>query len=37
MENHQTGKTTLLQWHDYKFGNGFSERDFDNNALKRVR
>lgn len=37
MENHQTGKTTSLQWKDYKFGNGFSDRDFDKNTLKRVR
>jgi len=37
MENHQTGKTTLLSWKDYKFGNGLSERDFDRNSLKRAR
>lgn len=37
MENHQTGKTTLLTWDNYKFGNGFSTRDFDRNSLKRAR
>lgn len=36
MENHQTGKTTLLEWKDYEFGNGFTDRDFDNNTLKRA-
>ncbi len=37
MENHQTGKTTTLQWHDYQFRTGLTERDFDKNSLKRVR
>ena len=37
MENHQTGKTTLLSWKNYKFGNGFTKRDFDRNSLKRAR
>jgi len=37
MENHQTGKTTRLVWSDFKFRNGFSERDFDRNGLKRAR
>jgi len=37
MENHQTGKTTLLSWKNYKFGNGLTERDFDRNSLKRAR
>lgn len=36
MENHQTGKSTLLSWANYKFGNGFSDRDFDRNSLKRA-
>ncbi len=36
MENHQTEKTTLLEWKDYKFGNGFTDRDFDQNTLKRA-
>lgn len=37
MENHQTGKTTLLKWKTYQFKKGFSKRHFDKNALKRVR
>jgi len=37
MKNHQTGKTTLLTWKDYKFRNGFTSRDFDRNSLKRAR
>ncbi len=37
MKNLQTGKATSLQWADYSFGNGLSERDFDKNTLKRAR
>ncbi|MBI1320777.1 MAG: outer membrane lipoprotein-sorting protein [Candidatus Hydrogenedens sp.] len=37
MVNHVTGKSTVLQWKDYQFGAGLSERDFDQNALKRAR
>lgn len=37
MENHQTGKTTLLAWENYQFNNGFSDRDFDKATLKRIR
>ncbi len=37
MENHQTGKTTLLTWKNYKFKNGLTKRDFDRNSLKRAR
>jgi predicted RND superfamily exporter protein len=37
MVNHQTGKSTTLLWSDYRFDNGFTERDFDRNTLKRVR
>lgn len=37
MENHQTGKSTEIQWSDYQFGIGLSDRDFDRTALKRVR
>ena len=36
MENHQTGKTTLLKWSGYKFKNGFKKRDFSKNRLKRA-
>ena len=37
MANHQTGKSTELRWSDYRFQTGLGERDFDRNALKRVR
>ena len=37
MDNHQTGKSTLLIWNDYVFGTGLSDRDFDRNSLKRAR
>ena len=37
MINHQTGKSTLLKWTDYKFGTGLKQSDFNKNALKRVR
>ncbi len=37
MENHQTGKSTLLTWQNYRFGNGFGAREFDQNTLKRSR
>jgi len=37
MVNHQTGKSTTLLWMSYKFKNGFKNRDFDRNSLKRAR
>ncbi len=37
MVNHQTGKSTTLLWNDYRFGNGYTDRDFDQNTLKRIR
>ena len=37
MTNHQNGKSTLLEWKNYSFGNGFTARDFDQNALRSVR
>lgn len=37
MENHQTGKSTVLSWEDYKFNNGFSDSDFNRNSLSKVR
>ena len=37
MVNHQNGKKTILIWKDYRFKNGFGNRDFDRNSLKRVR
>lgn len=37
MENHDTGRSTVLLFKDYKFRNGFSERDFDQSALEAAR
>ena len=37
MNNHQNGKSTLLTFSDYKFNNGYTDRDFDRNSLKRAR
>ena len=37
MENHQTGKSTRLIQSNYKYNTGLSERDFDQNSLKRAR
>ena len=37
MVNHITQKSTTLKWNDYKFKNGFTDRDFDRNSLKRAR
>ena len=37
MENHQTGKTTLLSWQDYRFRTGLEDGDFNRNSLKRVK
>lgn len=37
MVNHQTGKSTLLTWKNYRFGNGLQERDFNRNSLKRAK
>jgi outer membrane lipoprotein-sorting protein len=37
MENHQTGKSTLLTWRQYAFRSGLEEADFSKNSLKRAR
>lgn len=37
MVNHQTGKSTTLLFKDYRFRNGFKERDFDQNSLRSAR
>ena len=37
MTNHQTGKSTILTWEDYKFKNGLDDKDFSRNSLKRAR
>ena len=37
MENHQTGKKTQLQFSDWAFQTGMTEKDFQKNALKRIK
>jgi len=37
MVNHQTGKSTTLLFKNYKFRNGYKDRDFDQNALQSAR
>lgn len=37
MTNHQNGKSTILQWSNFKFNVGLKEKDFTRNTLKRVR
>jgi len=37
MKNHQTGKSTLLIWSDYKFRTGLKAKNFNKNSLKRAR
>ncbi len=37
MNNHQSGKTTELQWSQYTFKTGLKSSDFNKNALKRIR
>jgi len=35
--NHQSGKSTVLNWKDYSFSKKLKESDFNKNALKRMR
>lgn len=37
MQNHQTKKSTLLKWSNYKFKTDVADRDFNPNALPRLR
>jgi outer membrane lipoprotein-sorting protein len=37
MDNHQTGKSTILKWENYKFKTGLRDADFNRNSLKRAR
>lgn len=37
MENHVTGKSTVLEWSDYALNTGISTADFNKNSLKRLR
>ncbi|MFQ6004460.1 MAG: outer membrane lipoprotein-sorting protein [Woeseia sp.] len=37
MENHQTGKTTMLAFGEFQFSTGLTDQDFDPSALRRLR
>lgn len=37
MMNHQSGKSTLLEWKNYAFQTGLSDGDFRSQALKRLK
>jgi len=37
MNNHQTGKSTVLKLSNFSFGNGFTVKDFDKNSLSRAK
>ncbi len=37
MVNHQNGKSTKLEWKNYAFQTGLSDRDFRSQALKRLK
>lgn len=37
MENHQTGKSTVLTWKNYKFKNGYTDNDFNRNSLENAK
>ncbi|WP_086931031.1 outer membrane lipoprotein-sorting protein [Agarilytica rhodophyticola] len=37
MTNHQTGKVTVLEQTNWKFGNNFTDKDFDKNSLSRAK
>jgi len=37
MINHLNGKSTTLEWNDYRFKTGLADRDFRSQTLKRVR
>lgn len=37
MVNHQTGKSTILEFSDYTFDNGLSDREFEQTSLRRAR
>lgn len=37
MINHQTQKETILEWSNYQFETGLTDRDFDKASLKRAR
>lgn len=37
MTNHQSGRSTLLEYRNYQFANGYTDRDFDQASLASAR
>jgi len=37
MMNHQNGKSSVLKFQDVKLNNGFTDKDFSQNSLRRSR
>lgn len=37
MVNHQTGKSTTLEWSNYQFNNGYTDKDFNRNSLMKIK
>jgi hypothetical protein len=37
MINHQTGKETELQYENWVFNTGLSEKDFNKSTLKKIK
>lgn len=37
MQNHQSGKSTILHWDNFEFQTGLTDKDFEKNVLKRQR
>ncbi len=37
MQNHQTGKSTTMQWSEFVYGGDLNENDFTQTGLRRVR
>jgi len=37
MQNHVSGKSSILRWHNFKFRQTISDSDFNPNRLKRIR
>lgn len=37
VSNHQTGKKTVLNWNNYQFRTGLTDKDFNQSTLKRSR
>jgi len=37
MQNHQSGKSTSVEWQDYRFKTGLDDSDFTKQSLKRIK